>query len=584
MKKNNLITEEISRIKEIMGLSLITEQPKPLISGTASFTDGLAQRITQDISAYIPEIIGMSTSKQLAGLSKNTALNLLKDVAKANGQTPEVYRNKKSIASRQPLIKGNNVNIKNLDSAKLIDGFNNLNEDKKIEIIKKYIDSMVQTGVIPPEIVASEMKSVNDLDYQWALWWASNGNKLPTRKGNLLRPENPSQYLTMDFGQFMDLQGVPKSVQSALYNELAPALVNEPNLNPKYGGENEPLIQKSSKATVKPKFNSEEVSEALFQNLGNFTNFEINPKRIYNGIMTGNEPELEEVRIWLQDPKNRDKFVTNLQSKTDIAKQQEEFFNYLQREGVYEPEKTNIFRRAANKCRAKNTLPQGTKFGLFGGIKELGTGNPMEFTTQIAFCRWIQSYMTYYLVLAAIGNPWSLDLIRTMLRINTIAQISNDWADNFVGCTTPEDQQSFLNKDPHFLSLMKNFVTGDSNKEKTIDLIKNNKLYYQGNFDKFSCQQSQLFVLIPATELDGETINHDIPPQKYVLSRDVVSGNFFLDKVDDATAKDAIWSSVDQKIKDLKEKSKELKNKASELNGKPIAEPDNSSSSDTLSY
>ena len=116
MKKNILITEEINRIKEIMGLSLITEQPKPLISGAASFSDGLAQRISQDISVYIPEIIGMSTSKQFAGLSKNTALNLLKDVANANGQTPEVYRNKRSLVSKQPLIKCNNVYLKNLYS------------------------------------------------------------------------------------------------------------------------------------------------------------------------------------------------------------------------------------------------------------------------------------------------------------------------------------------------------------------------------------------------------------------------------------------------------------------------------------
>jgi hypothetical protein len=195
--------------------------------------------------------------------------------------------------------------------------------------------------------------------------------------------------------------------------------------------------------------------------------------------------------------------------------------------------------------------------------------------------------MIYYLVLAALANPWSFDLIRTMLRINTISQVANDWADNFVGCTTPEDQQSFLNKDPNFLSLMKNFVTGDSNKEKTIDLIKNNKLYYQGNFDKFSCQQSQLFVLIPATELDGETINHEIPPQKYVLARDAVSANFFLDKVDDATAKDAIWSTIDQKMKDLKKAKDEAKQK---LKGNiPASDSDNTIQNntevgDTLSF
>lgn len=562
MKNNILITEEINRIKEIMGLSLITEQNPPLISGAASEAgDALAQRIAQQIEKYIPDLIKTSASKEIAGLSKNTALNLLKDVAGAKGQNPEVYRNKTSILSKQPLIKGNKVNLSNLDSKKLIDGFKSLNKDTQIGIIKKYIDSMVQNGQIPPELVASEMKLVKDMDYQWALWWASNGNILPKKNGELIKPKDANKYLTMDFGEFMDLQGVPKSVQNPLYKELAPALSGVPNLNPKYGGENEARIQKSSKATVKPRFNKEQASEALFQNLSNFTNIEINPKRIYNGIMTGNEPELEEVRIWLQDPKNKDQFINYLQSKSDVGKQQEEFLNYLQREGVYEPEKINILRRALYKCRAKKTLPQGTKFGLFGGIKELGQGNFIEYTDKVWWCRWMQSFIIYRIVLSLLGTAMGYELIMMGIGADQYGEILQTWSDKFKDCTEPDDQDKFLRKDPYILSNMKNFVTGDPNKERTIDLIVNNKLYYKANYNKIPCQQQQLFVLIPGTELDGITIDPALPSKKYAFAKDAITKNYYLSEVDEITAKDSIWSTIDQKMKDLKQKAEDTKQK-----------------------
>lgn len=575
MKKNNLITEEIYRIKEIMGLSQISEQATPLISGAEyAFTDDLAKKISGEIAAYIPELIKKGVSKEFAGLSKNTALNLLRDISGANGVNPNTYRNKKSILSKSPIITKNQINLNNIDTNKLIEGFKDLPQDTQINIIKKYIDSMVQIGIISPGTVASEMKAANDLDYQWALWWASNGTILPKKGGQSIRPKDPQKYLDMDFDKFMDLQGVPASVQKSLYDELAPALATTNTLNPKYGGSNEPLINKSTKAALKPNLTQDEVAEALFSNLGNFTNNEINPKRIYNGLITSNEPELVEVKEWLLDPKHKNEFVTYLQSKSDIGKQAEEFFNYLQREGVFEPEKINLLRRIAMKCRAKYTLPEGTKFGLFGGLKEVGKGDLKTFEGKVWFCKWIQSWFIYNIVITFFGTKVGWDVLTAALLIQRVSRAISTGFDYFKGCTKPEDQDRFLKKDSEILSLMPDFPTGQANKERTIDLIVKNNLYYKGNYQKFQCNQPQLFVIIPKTELDGVTIDHSQPGDKYVLELDW-TGDFILSPVDEATAKDTIWSTLDKTMIDLEKKAKEGKEKAKEKlgGGTPTAEP-----------
>lgn len=525
------LNEELNRIKEIMGVKILSEQDLP--RGVASFGD---DAIITAIEQYIPRIASMAGGTSQGSYNKNLALNLLRDIAASSGKNinsfgkPNIDFKKYSTDKfgTKKILSDASFNPKGIDTKKLLSGFESLNPVQKADIVKKYTTEMIQLGLISPDSAVDAMIAHGDTDYQWVRWWMSGGQYQVTIKGDVAQADRA--YLDMPINKFMDMLKIPQSMRYTLAERVKLRLIDlNYQINPKYTPEERTSLmgkEEGIKNMVPGEYTEEQFKEAISQQvMDNFVNRNNNPTTLYNYFMTSNEPRFTELKKWLVIPKNKELF-TKAMSQNPSEKQWDEAFNTLKREGVLTPEQITWAERHRKFCYKTVKGFKGDKSTLFG--TEIGTGDEYTLEKMTMLCKVLQTYIFTKIFVGLIGllGAEGIDFIFNRFLFGKEA---SSFYRYWVGCVSKDESDKFLGGDDTTLNSVDYDEIGMSKDDikNLLPEIKDNSLY---NFKKYrACDDPMLFMLIPQKAADG-TLDMTLS-KKVFLAKDKTS-NLVLRLVD----------------------------------------------------
>jgi hypothetical protein len=574
MKK--ILSEELTRIKSLMGLKILSEQDLPKGVGTIS------NALVNSMEKYIPQISSQAVNKDVVGISRNLALNLVKAVANAEGKTVNSFGKKIKKAGGALGTKESNILVGDkfypnaIDANKVLDAFKRLPDTEKAAIIIKNMDALVGLKIITPDEAAEALKQGDDLDYQWTLWYATNGGIKPKigTKTYRVSDEKKTEYLNKSFEDFMKMIGIPKSLQYALKTHVgSDPRINGTNISINPNFEKADPSSLESAAQLSSPFKNPDIYESLFRVSENFSNIQNNPKRIYDKLMTTNDPALAEVKKWLSIPENKDQFVSFMSSIPNVETQQKEGLDFLMREGVIEPEKMSYWQKAALWCtKTKLVYPEATTKSFLGitYMKVEGKGDPYTRDEISAWCKWFQTWLTFNFITRAIGFlglgglTW---FVQYGLGGKQLIDVTKDAFSMVQGCAKDNEIEQFLNGK---VKITEGYDYNDEDTKKMIEFIKNNGLYFRKEVSFCQTEDTrgmfgggeapkpipQLYIMMPQRALDG-SFDMNSTQKKYVYFK--ADRTVKLMDRSDQTLKDkadAEYDTLQQKFKAQVEKLK----------------------------
>ena len=526
------LKEELNRIKEIMGVKILSEQDLP--RAVTNFSDDI---IIKAIKEYIPKITSLAGGSTQGSYNKNLALNLLRDIAASSGKNinsfgkPNVNFKKYSTDKfgTKKIQSDVSFNPKGIDTKKLLSGFENLNPVQKADIVKKYTTEMIQLGIISPDSAVDAMIAHNDSDYQWVRWWMSGGQYQVIIKGDVAQADR--NYLDMPINKFMDALKIPQSMRYTIAERVKLSLTNgNYQINPNYTPqERTSLMGKEEEINnmVPGGYTEKQFQEAISQQvMDNFVNRNNNPTTLYNYFVTSNDPRFTELKKWLVIPKNKELFIKTM-SQNPTEKQWDEAFNTLKREGVLSQEQITWAERHRKFCYTTVKGFKGDEKSLLGS--KVGTGDEYTLEKMTMLCKVLQTYIFTKIFVGLVGLlgvgglTW---IFRNFLFGNEGDSLYGWW----IGCVSKEDSDKFLEGNDEIFNEVnwsKIGIGKDEFKKDYLPMIKDQSLY---NFKPFrACDEDMLYMLIPQKNLDG-TLNLDLS-KKVFLTTDL-SSNFVLKTVD----------------------------------------------------
>ena len=517
------LKEELNRIKEIMGVKILSEQDFP--RAVTNFSDDI---IIKAIKEYIPKITSLAGGSTQGSYNKNLALNLLRDIAASSGKNinsfgkPNVNFKKYSTDKfgTKKIQSDVSFNPKGIDTKKLLSGFENLNPVQKADIVKKYTTEMIQLGIISPDSAVDAMIAHNDSDYQWVRWWMSGGQYQVIINGDVAQADRT--YLDMPINKFMDALKIPQSMRYTIAERVKLSLTNgNYQINPNYTPqERTSLMGKEGgiKNMVPGQYTKEEFENSIaLQVLENFTNQNNNPIRLYNSFMASNEPRFTELKKWLVKPENKNLFIKKL-SQQPSDTQYEEAFNTLKREGLLSEEQITWAERHRKFCYTTVKGFKGDKSTLFGS--EVGTGDEYTLEKMTNLCKIINTWVAMKIIfkIASIAGITGISWIFKHVFYGEEIEAVSDWAS---GCVSKQESDKFLAGDDTTLNSVDYDEIGMSKDDikNLLPEIKNNSLY---NFKKYrACDDLMLYMLIPQKGVDG-TLDMTLS-KKVFLAKDKTS-------------------------------------------------------------
>jgi hypothetical protein len=585
MKK--ILSEELTRIKSLMGLKILSEQDLPKGVGTIS------NALVNSMEKYIPQISSQAVSKDVVGISRNLALNLVRAVANAEGKTVNSFGKKiKRVGGalgtkESDILVGDKFYPNAIDANKVLDAFKRLPDTEKAAIIIKNMDALVGLKIITPTEAADALKQGEDLDYQWTLWYATNGGIEPKIGSKIYKvsDDKKTEYLNKSFEDFMKMIGIPKSLQYALKTHVGgDPRINGTNIsiNPNFKKADSSSLE--SAAQLSSPFKNPDIYEALFRLSENFSNIQNNPKRIYDKLMTTNDPALAEVKKWLAIPENKDQFVSFMSSIPNIETQQKEGLDFLMREGVIEPEKMGYFQKLTMWCtRNKVVYPKEHNETFLWGLKKVrieGEGEPFTRDEVTFFCRWFQGFLflnTMTRIIGVLGLGGLTWIVQYGLGGKAIVDVTKDIFSNIQGCAKDNEIEQFLNGE---VKITEGYDYSEEDTKKMIQFIKDNNLYFKKEVSFCQTEDTrgmfgggeapkpipQLYIMMPQRALDG-SFDMNSTQKKYVYFK--ADRTVKLMDRSDQTLKDKADAEYDNLQKKFKDQVEKLKQEYEKKFGKP---------------